>query len=195
MTGESASESGPFIHPHALCESEDVGDGTRVWAFAHVLPGASIGERCNICDHVFVEGRVRIGDGVTVKNGVLLFDGVTIDDDVFIGPGVVFTNDRTPRAAVKKTNDELLPTAVHRGATLGAGVVVVCGTTIGEFALVAAGSVVTRDVAPYALVLGNPARRRGWACECGLVLDEALACSCGRSYRSAGDGLRPVDHE
>jgi UDP-2-acetamido-3-amino-2,3-dideoxy-glucuronate N-acetyltransferase len=184
--------TGPFVHPLGLCESDMVGDGTRIWAWAHVMAGAVVGRGCNICDHAYVEGGVRLGDNVTVKNRVLLFDGVSVEDDVFLGPGVVFTNDLNPRAFVKKSGDDFLATVVRRGATLGAGVVVVCGNTIGEFALVGAGAVVTRDVAPYALVLGNPGRRRGWVCQCGLVLDESLSCRCGCRYAAKGEGIAPV---
>jgi UDP-2-acetamido-3-amino-2,3-dideoxy-glucuronate N-acetyltransferase len=178
-----------FVHPQGLCESDDVGPRTRVWAWAHVLPGAVVGADCNICDHTFVEGGVRIGDRVTVKNAVLLFDGVTVEDDVFLGPNVVFTNDLTPRAHVRKGSDEFVPTLVRRGASIGANVVVVCGHTVGEYALVAAGSVVTRDVPAHALVAGNPARRIGWICECGTRLDDAGTCpACGRSYGDLGLG-------
>lgn len=168
---------GVMVHPSGLCESQDVGEGTRIWAFAHVLEGARLGRDCNICDGAFVEGGVRVGDRVTVKNGVLLFDGVTVGDDVFLGPGVVFTNDLRPRAHVRRTGTELLETRVGDGATLGAGVVVVCGTTIGEHAFVAAGAVVTRDVPDHALVAGNPATVRGWVCSCGSSLDDDGSCS------------------
>ncbi|HKE75390.1 MAG TPA: acyltransferase [Acidimicrobiales bacterium] len=184
-----------FVHPQGLCESDEVGARTRVWAWAHVLPGAVVGEDCNICDHAFVEGGVRLGDRVTVKNGVLLFDGVTAEDDVFLGPAVVFTNDFTPRAHIRKARDEFLPTRVERGASIGANATIVCGTTIGANALVAAGSVVTRDVAPHGLVMGNPARRVGWVCVCGTPLDPGLACkSCHRTYVPApeGEGLVPA---
>jgi UDP-2-acetamido-3-amino-2,3-dideoxy-glucuronate N-acetyltransferase len=179
----------PFVHPHGLCESDDVGTGTRIWAFAHVLAGAKIGHDCNICDHAYVEGGVTIGDRVTVKNRVLLFEGVTIENDVFLGPAVVFTNDMRPRAAIKRSGDELLPTLVRTGATLGAGVVVVCGLTIGAHAFVGAGAVVTRDVPAYAFVVGNPARVIGWACECGSRLTDNLSCVCGRCYQEESAGL------
>ena len=182
---------GVFVHPLGVCESSNVGAGTRVWAFAHVLDGAVVGERCNICDHAFIENGARLGDNVTVKNGVLVFDLVTLEDDVFVGPGVVFTNDLRPRAAIKKSHDELGATLVRAGSTLGAGAVIVCGTTVGEYAFVAAGAVVTRDVPAHALMAGNPARRVGWACECGERLADDLICSCGRRYRvvSPSSGL------
>jgi UDP-2-acetamido-3-amino-2,3-dideoxy-glucuronate N-acetyltransferase len=186
--------SGVRVHPAGLCESEHVGEGTRVWAFAHVLPGARIGRDCNICDGAFVEGRAVLGDRVTVKNGTLVFDGVVCEDEVFLGPNVLFTNDLRPRAAIRRTGDELLSTVVRRGASLGAGVVVVCGVEIGSHAFVAAGSVVTRDIPAHAFVAGNPARLKGWVCACGNRLDGDLRCvECGtRHERSAGDGLAPL---
>jgi len=181
---------GVFVHGNGLCESESVGSGTRVWAFAHVLPGAVVGRDCNICDGAYVEGGARVGDRVTIKNQVMIFDGVTIEDDVFLGPGVIFTNDFTPRAFIKKHGAELDPTTVSRGATLGAGVVVVCRTTIGEYAFVGAGAVVTRDVPAHAFVVGNPGRVIGWVCECGQRLRDDLTCSCGRSWTDSDGTLR-----
>jgi acetyltransferase-like isoleucine patch superfamily enzyme len=185
----SGASRSVFVHPQGLCESNAVGAGTRIWAFAHVLAGAQVGRDCNICDHAYVENGVTIGDRVTVKNGVQLFDGVTVEDDVFIGPAVVFTNDLRPRAAIKRSNADFLPTVVEAGATLGARVVVLCGTTVGAHAFVGAGTVVTRDVPAYGLVLGNPGRLAGWACECGAKLENNLKCTCGRSYEQQGDGL------
>jgi acetyltransferase-like isoleucine patch superfamily enzyme len=176
-----------FVHPLALCETEHVGPRTRIWAFAHLLPGARIGADCNIGDHAFIEGGVRIGNRVTVKNASLLWDGVTLEDDVFLGPNVVFTNDPTPRATIRKPSPELLPTLVRRGASVGANATIVCGVTIGAGAFIAAGAVVIRDVEPYAMVAGNPARLIGWACACGLKLGPDLRCGCGRAYRR-GDG-------
>lgn len=178
-----------FVHPQGLCESETVGKGTRVWAFAHVLPGADIGPDCNICGGAFVEGGVQLGRNVTVKNGVLLFAGVTCEDDVFLGPHCVFTNDLRPRAEIKKGADQLLATTVGVGATVGANATVVCGTRIGAYAFVGAGSVVISDIPAHGLVVGNPARRIGWVCRCGRRLDENLACECGQSYEL----LPPLD--
>jgi acetyltransferase-like isoleucine patch superfamily enzyme len=177
-----------FVHPQGLCESDDVGPGTRVWAFAHVLPGARIGAGCNVCDGAFVEGGVVLGDRVTVKNATLLFDGVTCEDEVFLGPNVVFTNDLRPRAAIRRGRGELLATLVRWGATLGAGTVVVCGVTIGPFAFCAAGSVVTHDVPAHALVAGNPARQRGWVCRCGERLDRLTCPRCGTVHDMEPDG-------
>lgn len=183
-----------FVHPQGLCESLLVGPRTRIWAFAHVLAGAEIGADCNICDHAYVEGGARLGDRVTVKNSVLIWDGVTIEDEVFLGPGMVFTNDPRPRASVKKDRDQLLPTLVRRGATIGANATVVCGVTVGRSAMVGAGAVVIADVPAYALVVGTPARRVGWACECGAGLGQDLTCACGRRYREAGlEGLVALD--
>jgi acetyltransferase-like isoleucine patch superfamily enzyme len=175
-----------FVHSAGLCESETVGSGTRVWAFAHVLPGAVVGRDCNICDHAYVENGAVIGDRVTVKNAVLVFDGVTVEDDCFLGPNVVFTNDLNPRAHVKKGRDQFVLTTVQAGATIGANATIVCGVTIGRNAFVAAGSVVIHDVPDQAMVAGNPARRIGWVCTCGVRLDESFACrACGQRFDPA----------
>ena len=183
-----------YVHPRGLCESDRVGPRTRIWAFAHVLPGAEVGADCNVGDHAFIEGGARVGDRVTVKNAVLVWDRVTVEDEVFLGPNMVFTNDLAPRVGFRKAPEELVPTLVRRGATIGANATVVCGVTIGRHAFVAAGAVVVDDVADHALVAGNPARRIGWVCACGRRLGEPLACSCGRSYRLVGerDGLSEV---
>jgi UDP-2-acetamido-3-amino-2,3-dideoxy-glucuronate N-acetyltransferase len=178
-----------FVHPAGLCESDDVGAGTRVWAFAHVLPGAVVGRDCNICDGAFVETGAVLGDRVTVKNGTLVFAGVTCEDEVFLGPNVLFTNDLRPRAALRRGADELLTTLVRRGASLGAGVVVVCGHEIGEYAFAAAGSVVARDVPAHAFVAGNPARQKGWVCTCGNRLSANLFCAaCALRFEPGPDG-------
>jgi UDP-2-acetamido-3-amino-2,3-dideoxy-glucuronate N-acetyltransferase len=183
-----------FVHERALCESEQVGARTRVWAFAHVMKGAVVGADCNICDHAFLESGARLGDKVTVKNAVLVWDQVTVEDEVFLGPNMVFTNDPNPRVAFKKSASAFKPTRVKRGASIGANVTVVCGVTIGAQAFVGAGSVVIRDVPSHALVVGNPARRVGWMCSCGEKLPPALSCGCGRAYRLADEraGLEPL---
>lgn len=183
-----------FVHDKALCESEDIGPRTRVWAFTHVMKGARIGADCNVGDHAFIEGGAVIGNRVTVKNSVLVWDRVTVEDEVFLGPNVVFTNDLTPRAAFKKPEETWLPTLVRRGASIGANATIVCGITIGVGAFVGAGSVVVRDVPAHALVVGNPAERIGWMCACGGRLAADLACECGRRYRlvSEGTGLAPT---
>lgn len=149
-----------FVHPQGLCESPKIGARTRVWAFAHVLPGATIGEDCNICDHVFVENDVVVGDRVTIKCGVQLWDGLRIEDDVFIGPNATFTNDRFPRS--KQYPDAFAQTRVGRGASIGANATILPGVNIGQYAMVGAGAVVTRSVPPYAIVVGNPARITGY---------------------------------
>lgn len=150
-----------FVHEQGLCESEDVGGGTRVWAFAHVLEGARIGADCNICDGVFVEGGAVVGDRVTVKCGVQLWDGVELEDDVFVGPNATFTNDPLPRS--RQWLDEYPRTIVRSGASIGANATILPGLEIGTGAMVGAGAVVTRSVPPHAVVTGNPARIHGYA--------------------------------
>ncbi|WP_152364182.1 acyltransferase [Microlunatus speluncae] len=180
---------GVFVHPQGLCDSNEVGAGTRIWAFAHVMAGARIGRDCNIGGGAFVEGGAELGDRVTVKNQVMIFDGVWIENDVFLGPGVIFTNDLRPRASIKRSWPDLLSTRVCDGATLGAGVIVVCGITIGHNAFAGAGAVLTTDVPDHALMAGNPARQHGWVCACGQRLDKALRCRCGRRYASSVSGV------
>lgn len=149
-----------FVHALALCESTTIGANTRVWAFAHVLPGARIGADCNICDHVFIENDVILGDRVTVKCGVQLWDGLRVSDDVFIGPNVTFSNDKYPRS--KQYQREVLQTHVGRGASIGGGAAILPGVKIGSRAMIGAGSVVTHDVPARAIVSGNPARIVGY---------------------------------
>jgi acetyltransferase-like isoleucine patch superfamily enzyme len=169
-----------FVHPQALCDSDRVGQGTRIWAFSHVLAQARIGRDCNLGEHVFVENDVRIGDGCTIKNGVAIWDRVVLEDHVFVGPNAVFTNDLRPRAFIKRGAELFLPTIVCQGATIGANATIVCGITIGAFAMIGAGAVVTRDVPAHTLVAGNPARPLGRICFCGTRLDPQDSCSaCG----------------
>ncbi|MDH0748965.1 WxcM-like domain-containing protein [Pseudomonas sp. GD03842] len=149
-----------FVHSHALCESEKIGQDTRVWAFAHVLPGATLGRECNVCDNVFIENDVIIGDRVTLKCGVQVWDGITIEDDVFIGPNATFTNDIFPRSKVYPQT--FARTIIRKGASLGANCTILPGLTIGTNAMIGAGAVVTRSIPPNAIVVGNPAKIIGY---------------------------------
>jgi acetyltransferase-like isoleucine patch superfamily enzyme len=153
--------SPPGIHPNALCESSSIGSGTRIWAFAHVLPGAVIGADNNICDGVFIENDVVTGDRVTIKCGVQLWDGLRVEDDVFIGPNVTFTNDMFPRSRVQR--EALPPTILQRGVSIGANATILPGLTVGQGAMVGAGTVITANVPANAIVVGNPARIVGYA--------------------------------
>lgn len=149
-----------FIHPKALVESSEIGAGTRVWAFAHVMPGGRIGKGCNIGDHSFIESGAIIGDDVTIKNGVSVWDGVEIGDRVFVGPNVAFTNDTRPRSKVYHATAER--TRLLEGASIGANATILAGITIGRYAMIGAGAVVTKDVQDFELVVGCPARHAGW---------------------------------
>ncbi len=182
-----------YVHPTALVETTQIGKGSRIWAFTHIMNGVSIGEDCNIGDHCFVEKGVVIGNCVTIKNGNMLFEGITLEDGVFVGPHVFFTNDlypRSPRLSEAReryeNHDWFKPTLIKYGATLGAGAIILAGVTIGEFCTVGAGALVTHDTKPYSLVIGNPAQQYGWVCKCGLKLHEvesgARCTSCGRQY-------------
>ncbi len=188
--GRDMASKSYFVHPHALVETEQIGEGTRVWAFAHVMKDAVIGAQCNICDHAFVESNVRIGDGVTIKNGVAVWDGVSLGDHVFVGPNAVFTNDLNPRAEVKKSREDFVLTDVQEGATIGANATIVCGVTIGRYAFIGAGTVVLRNVPSYAMMVGNPARQIGYMCECGNRLKDSLECGCGNRFELSENGLR-----
>lgn len=166
-----------FIHPTAIVETAQIGEGTRIWAYTHVMPAVSIGANCNLGEHCFIESGVTIGNNVTIKNGNMVWEGVQLDDGVFIGPNVIFTNDlypRSPRLPQARTRYAdrrwLRPTFIGQGASLGAGAVILAGTTMGTFCMVGAGSTVTRSVPPHALVVGSPARLRGWVCQCGQPL-------------------------
>lgn len=190
-----------FVHPTALVEADSIGEGTTIWAFAHVLSGAKIGRNCNIGDHCFIEAGAVVGNNVTIKNGIAIWEGITLEDEVFVGPSAVFTNDLYPRsprseAAAGRYNDRswLVETVVERGATIGAGAIVVAGNRVGRFALVAAGALVAREVPAYTLVRGVPARVAGTVCECGAETAEAqgaLECpDCGRRYTRGSEGIR-----
>lgn len=187
---KGSAGDGVFIHPRALVETDRIGRGTRIWAYAHILPQCRIGKDCNVGEGVFVETSYPIGDHVVIKNGVCIWEEVRLADRVFVGPGVVFTNDRLPRAdpRFKATRERWVPTRVRTGASIGANATILCGLTLGRWCLVGAGAVVTRDVPDHAIVLGNPARAVGFACECGRALLGSLKCGCGRRYRR-GRGL------
>jgi acetyltransferase-like isoleucine patch superfamily enzyme len=145
-----------FVHEKALCESNNIGDNTKIWAFCHIMKDVIIGEDCNLCDGAFVESGVKIGNRVTVKNHVSIWNGVVIEDDVFLGPNCVLTNDLFPRSKVYHSED--IKTFIKKGSSIGANATIICGITLGEYCMIAAGSVVTKDVPPYTLVKGNPAK-------------------------------------
>ncbi|WP_287963217.1 WxcM-like domain-containing protein [Alcanivorax sp.] len=176
-----------FIHDKAICETKAVGKGTRVWAFAHILPGAVIGRDCNLCDGVFVENDVVIGDRVTVKCGVQLWDGLRIEDDVFIGPNVTFANDKHPRSRMYP--EEFQKTIVCKGASIGANATILPGIVIGPDAMVGAGAVVTRNVPPRAVVRGNPARISGYmnSVKRDVLRPARVGCELGVGRVGVGD--------
>lgn len=178
----------PFVHASSYIDDDvTLGRGTRIWHFCHVQSGARIGEHCSLGQNVNISNNVIIGNGVKIQNNVTVYEGVELEDHVFCGPSMVFTNDLTPRAKYPKGRAGYLKTMVRTGASIGANATIVCGITLGEWCLIGAGAVVVRDVKAHALMLGSPARRRGWVCECGQVLPEALACSCGRTYEETAD--------
>ena len=160
-----------YAHPTSVVESEAIGDGTKIWHFAHVRRDSKIGRNCNIGKSVYIDIGAEIGDNVKIQNFVSVYKGVRIEDDVFIGPSATFTNDLFPRAFVWD-EDHVVPTLIRRGASIGANATVVCGITVGEYAMIGAGSVVAGDVPPFALVMGNPARQKGWVCRCGRRLEK-----------------------
>jgi UDP-2-acetamido-3-amino-2,3-dideoxy-glucuronate N-acetyltransferase len=186
-----------FVHESSYAdEGCEIGAGTKIWHFSHVMSGARIGERCNIGQNVVISPQVTIGNNVKIQNNVSVYTGVVLEDDVFCGPSMVFTNVVNPRSHVSR-KDEYRATLVKRGASLGANCTVVCGHTVGAYAFVGAGAVITKDVPDYAMVIGNPGRVSGWVCECGVKLASgatppaAAACTaCGTRYRAAGNGLQ-----
>jgi len=180
-----------FVHALGICETPNVGDDTTIWAFAHVLPGAVIGKNVNINDHVFIENDVVVGDRVTVKSGVQLWDGVELQDDVFIGPNVTFTNDRYPRSKQYPTSFPRI--VVEQGASVGGGAVLLPGITVGRSAIVGAGAVVTRDVPPFAIVTGSPARVTGYMDTAGQKLSSPLAEMATDRVAPDLDNLRPLN--
>ena len=188
-----------FVHESSYVdEPSTIGDGTKIWHFSHVLPGCEIGSRCNIGQNVVIGPHVRIGNGVKIQNNVSVYEGVELEDEVFCGPSMVFTNVTTPRSGTPRNKAaDYAKTLVKKGASIGANATIVCGNTIGEFAFIGAGSVVTKDVPAYAIVYGNPARVRGYACECGAKLefsnDTAACAHCSRRYAKENTLVRKVD--
>jgi acetyltransferase-like isoleucine patch superfamily enzyme len=196
-----------FIHPTAIVESRQIGEGTRIWAYTHVMRDVSVGGDCNIGEHCFVESGATIGSQVTIKNGNMIWEGVHLADGVFVGPQVVFTNDlyprspRLPQVERRYANRSWLkPTVVKAGASLGAGAVILAGVTIGEFCLVGAGSLVTKNLPSHALAVGRPARVRGWVCQCGqplVFVNGAAACDeCDLQFAKAAgvvEVVQPAD--
>jgi UDP-2-acetamido-3-amino-2,3-dideoxy-glucuronate N-acetyltransferase len=184
-----------FVHESAYVDDgARIGKGTKIWHFCHVMPGAVIGERCSLGQNVVVMSGTRIGNNVKIQNNVSIYEGVELEDDVFCGPSMVFTNVINPRSHISRKN-EYRKTRVRHGASIGANATIICGVTLGEYAFVGAGAVVTTDVLPYALMVGVPARRTGWMCQCGERLPDGgdgTCNACSTRYERAGDGIRPV---
>lgn len=189
-----------FVHESAYVDDgASIGARTKVWHFSHIMGGAQIGEDCSLGQNVFVARDVKVGNHVKIQNNVSLYEGVILEDYTFCGPSMVFTNVKIPRSAFpRNTSEDYLVTRVKYGASIGANATIVCGITIGEWAFVAAGAVVTKDVPPYALVAGVPARTVGWACQCGNRLDRTqstICCpSCGRQYEENEVGTIMIAH-
>jgi UDP-2-acetamido-3-amino-2,3-dideoxy-glucuronate N-acetyltransferase len=184
-----------FVHESSYVDAgAEIGPGTKIWHFCHVMGGAKIGAHCSLGQNVVVMPGTRLGDNVKVQNNVSIYEGVELEDDVFCGPSCVFTNVRTPRSHVSR-KAEYQKTLVKRGATIGANATIVCGITLGEYAFIGAGAVVTQDVPPYGLMIGVPARRIGWMCQCGerLANGAEVGCArCGTRYRTRSDGAQPI---
>src|SRR5437762_5837826 len=182
-----------FAHETAcIDDGSQIGDGTKIWHFTHVMRGARIGNSCTIGQNVMIASGAVIGNNVKIQNNVSVYQGVVLEDDVFCGPSMVFTNVVNPRSHVPRKN-EYRTTLVRRGSSIGANATIVCGVTLGEYSFVGAGTVVTRDVPDYALVVGVPARRVGWMCQCGERLPDSgvgTCPACGSSYERSGSGIR-----
>ena len=186
-----------FVHESAYVDDgAKIGPGTKIWHFCHVMPGAVIGERCNLGQNVVIMPGTTIGNNVKIQNNVSIYEGVTLEDDVFCGPSCVFTNVMNPRSHISRKR-EYRSTLVRRGATIGANATIVCGITLGTYSFIGAGAVVTSDVPDFGLMVGVPARRVGWMCQCGLRLEMsagAVTCTaCAAVYREAEGRLRMID--
>jgi UDP-2-acetamido-3-amino-2,3-dideoxy-glucuronate N-acetyltransferase len=183
-----------FVHPTAVVdEPMEIGEGTKIWHFTHIMPGARIGENCIIGQNVFVGSGAVLGNNIKVQNNVSIYEGVILEDHVFCGPSMVFTNVFNPRSFISRKN-EFRNTLVKRGATIGANVTIVCGNTIGQYAFIGAGSVVTRDVPDYALLYGNPGKVKGWVCQCAEEIafraGKAACKVCGKKYKKVRNGVK-----
>ena len=188
MSSEGRERKNVFVHDSAcIDENVTIGKGTKIWHFSHVMRGTVIGEGCTLGQNVLVGPNVRVGNNVKIQNNVSVYEGVILEDDVFCGPSCVFTNVDRPRSGFPTAHTQYLKTLVKRGATIGANATIVCGNTLGEYCFIGAGAVVTKDIPAHAIVYGNPARLRGWICQCGEQLeftDEQAKChACGREYR------------
>ena len=183
-----------FIHESSYIDDNvEIGAGSKIWHFCHICSNSRLGANCTVGQNVCIGPDVTIGNGCKIQNNVSVYKGVVLEDDVFCGPSMVFTNVFNPRANIRRM-DEARPTLVKRGASLGANSTIVCGISVGSFAFVGAGAVVTRNVPDHALVYGNPAKLRGWVCECGEKLGSDLSCpACGKKYIRAGDGLKAAE--
>jgi UDP-2-acetamido-3-amino-2,3-dideoxy-glucuronate N-acetyltransferase len=189
-------EKGYFVHPTAVVdEPVDVGEGTQIWHFSHIMSGSRIGKSCMIGQNVFIASGVILGNKIKVQNNVSIYDGVILEDDVFCGPSTVFTNVFNPRSFISRKK-EFRKTVVGKGATIGANATIVCGNKIGEYAFIGAGSVVTKDVPNYALVYGNPGRVRAWVCQCAVEIvfrsNQAICRTCGKKYKKDATGVRLI---
>lgn len=172
-----------FVHESSFIdENVYIGENVKVWHFCHIQTGACIGANTTLGQNVNISSNVVIGESVKIQNNVSVYEGVYVEDEVFLGPSCVFTNDLTPRAKYPKGSSNYKKTVIKKGASIGANSTIVCGNIIGEYAMVGAGSTVTRDIAPYSLVIGVPAKHIGWVCECGKRLDDSLTCECGKNY-------------
>lgn len=186
-----------FAHESSYIDSDvTIGDGTKIWHFCHIQSGAIIGANCSFGQNVNVANHVKIGNGCKIQNNVSLYEGVELENYVFCGPSCVFTNDLTPRAKYPKGSGAYKRTLIKQGASIGANATIVCGHTVGRWALIGAGAVVTGNVPDHALMLGIPARQRGWVCECGEMLQDDLSCPhCGRTYEASDHGIAEIKNE
>lgn len=183
-----------FVHESSFIDENcKIGEGTKIWHFCHIQSGSKIGKNCSLGQNVNVSNNVKIGNNVKIQNNVSIYEGITIEDNVFCGPSCVFTNDLTPRSIYPKGHENYKKTMLKKGCTIGANSTIVCGNIIGKCAMVGAGSVVTKGVKDYELVIGNPAKHYKWVCECGEILDDKLTCrKCKKHYKQVKLGLKQI---